>query len=842
MLFAHVLPTSRTECTQVHPLTPYLSIPTSACFDHRFATFTRSSSNHTKVPSPQQQAFSTSYASASHSSLSSHHMRRGIDPPALSSKPSSSNSGLRELPATRGRRPVDGLSARAPRGPVEQPQSSLQRTLESQPQPLPPPDARPAASETPWRSKSPSYLKGKNPYGRILDDVEHPYRKPRTQAPGPPSQLGSNVGGRSRTSGSFKFTTRSTPPHASEGNASVDESPTPPLSSPKRPSQKTYSVKDAKSLFETKASESGNRPLFPPEQAAVAKAASVDPKQKQRQSKVAPGMQITGTNEKPTREGRTTRESSSPSLHLPTRPAETTERRQSSRRSGSSTEPVTDGAKPEVVVRAATVAETEQRPVRRRKSPGRSTEVAEQTRSESSYAANTSASTGPKSTNLGIDPIQKALLSRSGERSGTQYKQFGHPSTGLGRSITDTKQPAPESLSDKTVRRRSVRKSFTTETEKARQSADSERASKTTCPQTSHAVRRIAEQFDRTRTSGCRKIGSQEDAITERPARRIVSLRQHRPPKEPENHVDNSVGRCRRELTMSEPYAPNNSIETYVRNFGEPVHAAEQLEEIAGKSLSHDGSGSDHSFERRGATQLLDLNANVGTEEAYHSIEVPHHVDWRGGYGRRRTQDFGFPGARIKPHSVPRTYKAPLQDPGNWIKRACGHFSTVSAVELHEEAVKKVCSQCRGLPPSLSIPPKRHRSRKRSAIDSSASNSRSSRKMTDCYRQHYTACDLGNKCGDSFAQELGYIIDSILEEHQNTLQCVIKNIKSSQPSLAQLRRVSEDLVNRCQPVDSCTGSCRNAVRGHVCQPCEPVSSSHRPCLSRHVQPSEQVCD
>ena len=761
-------------------------------------------------------------------------MRRGVDPSVPSSKPSSANPGFHEVPATTGRRPAGDLSTRAPRGIVEQPQPSLQRTLRSQPQPLPPPNALKTAPEAPWRARSPSYLKGKNPYGRILDDVEHPYRKPRTQAPGPPSQLGSSVDGRLRTSGSFKFATRPIPQSVSERNTSVNDSPAPPPPTTKRSSEQKSSVKNAKSLLETKASESGKGPPFPSEQAAIAKIAPADFKHKQRSPQTIPSMRITGGNGELAQEGSTRKEVSSPPLHCAERSAEISERRQSNRRSDSSSRLLTDNDKPEVVVTAGPGAESNERPARTRKSPGRSTEDAESSQSASSYAAELSASADNRPSNLFTALEQQALRAKSGE-------QLGDPSTGAHQPTARTKQPAQEIVSDETVRRRSAQKSFATETEKDRLSADHFKRATTKSPQTGHAVRRIAEQFECGTTSDRQQSRSQEGSVLEQPSRRQVSLRRHRHQGshsariEPDCDVENFVQRSRR----NSPHNLNHRIETYVRNFGEPQQTAERLEEIAGGSLSHDGSGSDHGFIRRGATRLPDLSGGIGVQEGYRSTETPNHVDWRGGYGRRRTQDFGFPGARIKPHSTFNAHKTPLDDPGNWIKRVCGHFSAMCAIESREEAEKRACSQCRNVHPSMSMPRMHHASRKRSATGSITSNTGSSNKILRRYQQHCPEHDLKNKCGDAFAQDLGYIIDCILEEHQNTLQSVISNIELSQPNLAQLQRVSQDLIKRCGSVCFCTGACRNAVRDHVCQPCQTVCKSHQSHRTCQSQLSEQ---
>ncbi|KAL7779404.1 hypothetical protein CFE70_008907 [Pyrenophora teres f. teres 0-1] len=77
--------------------------------------------------------------------------------------------------------------------------------------------------------------------------------------------------------------------------------------------------------------------------------------------------------------------------------------------------------------------------------------------------------------------------------------------------------------------------------------------------------------------------------------------------------------------------------------------------------------------------------------------------------------------------------------------------------------------------------------------------------------------DVDNRqgCGDTFAEDLGQIIESILKDHASTLQDVIDNIKNSQPSLAKLQRASGELVQRCQPASCCVYS------GNTCQlPCE----------------------
>ena len=760
-------------------------------------------------------------------------MRRGFGPSAPAPGSSSTTSG-----------PSDGILQDA----IASSQPS-QQVADFHSQSSSHPVSLSAAQAVPWRLKSPSYLTGKNPYGKILDNHDHPYQKSRLSTSEPPSQLGSGMGGRPRTTGSFRFTTRPTPPPAPKREASLDGPPTPPPLPPRRPPQKLFSVKDAKSFFETKATESRQNILSPPTKAAIARGISIDSKARQQLSQVA-----VGEIEDSTRQNQTMKKASNTSLHPLSPPTATYKQRKLDQRINPFSRAKTDFAEPRIMVRAATGAGKET--VRNKSSQECLSGIEEDLNSQFPYAAETSTSARRKSTNVFTEPKQQAQPLWGVKRSVVQRSRPECDSKNISSvKITAelSEQPLPP---DETVRRRSTPKSSTTKTDEVRPSTDYQLVAKMQRPYTGHGIRKSAGQFALETTPNHQPDGFHQSSIIERTSRSTDLLRRDRREQscsvqtDPEDDANEFTQRSRRRSTMSEPHHLDSNIETHVRNFGEPIQSAEKLEEIAAKSLSHDGSSSHHSFVRRTSTQPMNPAANVGVEEGYYSIEVPDHVDWRGGYGRRKTQDFGFPGARIRPRSTFRSCRVPLQDPEKWTKRACGHFSAISLTESREDAAKKYCDQCQRTPPPLPGSSKHYRSRKQAATDSSVSSSHSSRKKTEYHRRHHSECVSGDKCGDTFAQDLGHIIDSILEEHQNTLQNVINNIRCSQPSLAQLRRVSGDLVKRCKSGASCAEACHNICGRPICdhtfQTCQPIC---RPCQTYQIcQPCEstqsvqQVCE
>jgi hypothetical protein len=634
--------------------------------------------------------------------------------------------------------------------------------------------------------------------------------------------------------------------------------PTPPPI-PRRQPPKTVSVQAAKSFFESKALESRKGPPFPaPGAAAIAKGASTGPKTRKQPVRVtAKDDGAYSTRDPiPAKDLLATGEDSGPYLHVLKLSPKVTKRADSAQRTNPFARSKPASVGPDNLVETATEVkhpEGETAP-RRRRSPECSAVSKGKSNSEPSTVVDTAASCG-RSTNAFKEPREPAQSLSEVERSVEHHNKLHNPSDVVRAAVQMHGLSGLSSASDDSVRRYSTWKTSTAETEETTAPTDPRQtpaAQRLPCGNQVRSVTtgRHAHQPTFSNKEGSHpKRNSTQTSITRRLSNADVATRRARrrmsrsAPKDQEEDANESVRRSRRRSAMSEP--TDDNVETCVRNFGEPVASRATLEDIAAQSLSHDGSGSNHSFSRHTSVPGLVPTSNTGVEEGYYSIEVPDHVDYRGSYGRRKTKDFGYPGARIKPRSTFRTYKAPLEDPGAWVKRACGHFSNISPIEPSEVAFTRPCKQCRGkhtLPdPTL---PNHHRLHQRAASDSSTSSSHSRKGREERqhrHRQHHSECMPSDKCGDAFAQDLGFVIDSILEEHSNTLQSVINNIKFSQPNLAQLRRVSEDLVRRTKSTGSCSKSCHNVCRpvpcSHICQPYQPVC---RPC--QPSQPVQQICE
>lgn len=186
-------------------------------------------------------------------------MRRGFDHPTSSSSALSDTSTPEHTQRTRqGQNDVTASSntVQAQRG------VSNQATLN-----LPPQER---VQSAPSERRSPAYLEGKNPYGQILEDVDHPYRRPRVTG-GAPSQIGATSEGRPRTSGSFNFKTRPEAVADSELEITAQDPPLPPS----LPLGASVSVKAAKDFFDSKASQNQLVPPFSYTEAVAVAASTV---------------------------------------------------------------------------------------------------------------------------------------------------------------------------------------------------------------------------------------------------------------------------------------------------------------------------------------------------------------------------------------------------------------------------------------------------------------------------------------------------------------------------------------------------------------------------------------
>lgn len=728
-------------------------------------------------------------------------MRRGFDQPTSSSASRSSGTGPHEH-TQRTRQGRNNAPLRADSIPARR-RSSNQPSLTLPQQPS---DIQPALSGR----KSPAYLEGRNPYGQILDNVEHPYRRPKPTG-GAPSQIGATLEGRPRTSGSFQFKTRPEPKAEPEREVTAPDPSLPPL--PPRTPAKPVSVRAAKEFFEGKASQNRSAPSLPPPGAsAAAKGAvprnAVSEKQALSLSRRRSKDEASRPARIPSPTSRIAIRSESdtePSMSRP--PPDASSRLEPSQRTNPFARPKSDSLAPKVVLRKATTPQDA--PVCH--------DFSSFDPSESRF--------GRKSTNIFETAPRDAKPLGYERRAFDDSSKLDESSNGSLIAFEHADRSDDGHTSDDTVRRRSTYESVS--------AAESDEGAAEEAPFSHKQARRSKP--------GRHVRGTFED--DNRSAAKRVRRRKSR--SAPLTAQGPSFGtrtesRSRKSSTTDIDQSPDPS------HGGAPGSVLKRIADIASNSFSHDGSSSAPSISRRSTAPGPVAHADTRTCSGDHNTAVPDDVDWRGAYGRRKTKDFGYPGARIKPRGTYRTYK-PLQDPDNWTKRACGHFSYMASTESQEEASKKLCRQCATKsPPPGSQPVKQQRTRKRTATDSSSLSSRSSEKADDTCcrssrrRKHHSECSPADKCGDTFAKDLGYIIDAILEEHTNTLQGVINNIRHSQPSLAQLRKVSEDLVQRCHIGGVCTKPCHtpcqlSCTHQMTCQPYQPVYQST-------CKPVQQVCE
>jgi hypothetical protein len=672
----------------------------------------------------------------------------------------------------------------------------------------PSPTAREPKGPQPKSSghKSPAYLQGKNPYGEILDRVEHHYTDSEPAAAGPPSQLGSSIEGRSRTFGSIKFTGR---PMQPETKRTVAAPTAQPALLSTRHAPKPVSVKAAKALFESKASQGETAPPFPPTASSViAKGVTANPVTKDPQPQFTTMQRAKDEGTHPTRipspsnEPTPTRKYSDPTLPIPHPAQEAIRRVDASQR----TNPFSR-QQPNLVVIPVTAPKDAAK-------PKSSSAFEERSREQKTASCH-------RPTNVFEDEssrVAKPLIYQRPEN--------------LSRV----------QLSEEFERRQSTRKLLTAiEADDTIVSEYPQRSDQTQSSQADRDIRKASSRRGGSSTGSESILTPQSDSskvARRRDESRSAPLAQREP-------VDISERQSRRISANSNTEDLDQDIRSLVHNFGEPIDSNKKLDDIAAKNLSHDGSSSPHSFSRRVSAPGAILTTEPVVDQSYDTNRVPYYVESRSGYGRRKTKDFGFPGARIKPSGRSRTYQL-LQDPGSWIKRSCGHFSNVDVKESRDDASLQPCRQCRAKhSPPPETPRTHNKERRRASTDSSVAGSSSSKTdhgaccLPSRRRQHHSECMPSDRCGNTFAKDLGTIIDAILEEHTNSLDRVISNIRSSQPRLEHLRRISDDLIHRNRSGDPGSKPCSSVCRYSREHPTSCLHSNHQQIYRPICQPVYQ---
>lgn len=667
-------------------------------------------------------------------------MPPGFDQPTSSSASRSSGTSFRDQTqrTRQGRNdaPTQPGSVSARRKSLNQPSLTL---------PQQPTDSQ---SVSPGR-KSPAYLEGKNPYGQILDDVNHPYRRPKPTG-GAPAQVGATLEGRPRTSGSFQFKTRPEP----EREVIAPDSSPPPLSP--RTSANPGSVRAAKDFFESKALPNRSDPPLPPPAATTATGRNANSRVTDRYLFIATRRRSKdGTTRAP--------RLASPNSRIAVR-------------NESDIEPPMRHSPPIVSGQLDPSWRTD--PVARHKS--------------NSMARVKAPQGAPGHDSSKLDEVPNSTLTAL-EHAGTADDYH---------------------IYDETVRRCPIRSLSAAESEQVAAEGTSKSYGQSWRPQIGRTVRRsvedgyqpVAKRSHERKSHGAPLIDERAHAWRRISSRSCITSETdvgHSPSDD--NSDDNQIG---------------------------PDNVFKRVAEYTPNSFSHDGSGSTPSLSYRSTSIAPVPSVPVRTRSGEPYVAVPDHVDWRGAYGRRQTKDFGYPGARIKPRSADRTY-IPLDDPGNWTKRACGHFSYMGSTESREDAPTKLCQQCRfKTRPLEPLPARQQRTRPRAAMDFSLSTSCSPKKVDHTCdrmsrrRERHSKSSPPEKCGYPLVEDLEYLIDSILEEHTTMLQGVIDNITHAQPNLARIRSMSEDLAQRCQVRDIYTRKCHKAYQHSDmhqtgCQSCQP---------------------
>ncbi|KAF2270860.1 hypothetical protein CC78DRAFT_4750 [Lojkania enalia] len=671
------------------------------------------------------------------------------------------------------------------------------------------------------RSKSPVYLQGKNPYGKILDGDRPSYEKPKAQATRPPSQRGSNIEGRLRTSGPLTFTTRPIRPELDRKPLqSADGKAARPQHLPN-----PVSVRCTKSFFESKSAESRfSAPLYQASGSSN-QGTATNTGAKERYGKTATQREtkdggVCSTRTSSAIQTQIAPQKETPELTVPTPkpPSDAAKRSDLSQRTNPFVRQKPDSITPKVLVTTATgLCLTDHTTP-----PNCSTGVQPTARKSSS--TDTQAVTRKRSIDMPMELLSATEISPHEPPATPQSIKPSELLNTVPAAVEESEWLSHHDLHEDAVRRKSIQGTMTiAEAGEIIAAGTLKRSDEARHSGANHDIRSANSEFNRQssptqwpdplatkRRPGCNEIDNPR--LTHSTSKEISQ-------REPRQRSTR--------LTMA------NLDQDWLACSQEPresLCSTEALDEIAVKPLSHDGVDSRQSF------SFVSMRG-IGIEEGYQDVKVPPCIDNRGSYGRRKTNDFGYPGARIKPQTSGR-FKRVSQDPGNWDKSTCGHFPRRETRESNEDASN---TRCLGYLPkdifaAKSVPWKPDTLSKRGAIDSSTTNSNSYNNGNVTCRCHYhSECIRADRCGDTFAKDLAYILDSLLTEHTSTLEQVISNIKASQTSPSQLRRVPEDLVQRSPMVGSPSRilPCRTEPR----RPCKyPQDCSSRQVYRYYIPP------
>lgn len=582
--------------------------------------------------------------------------------------------------------------------------------------------------------KSPAFLRGKNPYGAVLDRIEHPYRDTRVVLTGAPSQAGAGPEGRLRTTGAFRFKTS----HPSTQDLASDASSSwPQLISSEQRIQHP-SVKAAKDILESKRTQSQS----------VSQAPSPEP---------VPAVVATPLN----------------GDFIPPSPSLMAHPRLATKLNLNCKDPVEANApNPRTILRShlssITRTETSQRdnPFTRPKTLCPNAE-------SSSCRSNDCVPSGNAHDHsvTSLSPTSRAQL---------------HNQTGTGSDVDTMVIQVPDTApreddhwktSEKTVRLRSEdRYTSVTESEKVTPDGEGQLCWQESERPGPHCDVRVNIKKNRI----IRSNSSRQDDSD-------ISLFEKRMPTK--RSLDD------RALAWTHSVIPGFSskldTECYRNNDTNDFYGAEK---DATRRVPSGYTSMIESTQSRDDSARVDvLTADVGVQSGYHDIEVPDHVDWRAAYGRRKTQDFGFPGARTKPHKANKD-RSPANVSGHLIEHS---GSCVSRMKKAKSSVSGFAKTYQS-PPAANLPQQPHKYRrrrtwKRAETPSSASNIL---KSSNAIRQGDHVQQYSNRmpkdtCGEKVAKDLEFMLDDLLQEHSSSLQNVIESLQDSPIGPPQLRQPPE---------------------------------------------------